>query len=127
MLDTNVVIATMRRNHRVGERLRQCRPGEIGLSAIVLHELYFGAVHSRRVRANLDALDEIELPIVPFDVDDARVAGNVRAALILAGTVIGPYDILIAAQALSRGLTLVTRNTREFSRVQGLRFEDWEA
>ncbi len=65
--------------------------------------------------------------MIPFDKEDAIAAGNIRATLALAGTPIGPFDTLIAGQALCRGLTLVTANTREFSRVEGLRVEDWSA
>ena len=64
---------------------------------------------------------------MPFDDVDARVAAEIRAVLRRAGTPIGPYDNLIAGQALARDLTLVTRNIREFERVQGLRLENWEA
>ena len=64
--------------------------------------------------------------MLEFDEDDARCAGEIRDLLRRAGTPIGPYDTLIAGQALARDLTLVTHNTREFSRVSGLRLEDWE-
>ena len=64
--------------------------------------------------------------ILPFDAEDARHAGEVRAALERAGTPIGGYDVLIAGQALARDLILVTHNMREFERVAGLRIEDWE-
>ena len=63
--------------------------------------------------------------MLPFDADDALAAGEVRTALELRGTPIGPYDVLIAGHALRHGATLVTANTREFSRVPGLMVEDW--
>ena len=64
--------------------------------------------------------------MIDFTVADARKAGEIRAVLAAAGTPIGPYDVLIAGQALARDVTLVIRNVREFSRVPGLRVEDWE-
>ena len=63
--------------------------------------------------------------MLSFDEEDARISGEIRAQLAKKGTPIGPYDVLIAGQALARGLTLVTANTREFSRVEGLRLVDW--
>lgn len=90
------------------------------------HELFYGAFRSRRSRTNLDRVDALRFPIVEFDGDDARQSGAIRAELAAQGTPIGPYDVLIAGQALNRGLTLVTRNLREFGRVAGLRVEDWE-
>lgn len=64
--------------------------------------------------------------MLEFDRDDARCAGSIRARLASAGQPIGPYDVLIAGQALARGLILVTRNTREFARVPDLQVENWE-
>lgn len=92
---------------------------------IVLHELYYGAFNSTKLEQNLDELSSFELPMLPFEMGDARVAGEVRAALRQLGTPIGAFDLLIAGQALARDLTIVTNNVREFSRVQGLRVEDW--
>lgn len=71
-------------------------------------------------------MEALQFTFLDFDKDDARRAGAVRAELATAGTLIGPYDLLIAGQALSRNLILITRNTREFSRVSGLQIEDWE-
>jgi tRNA(fMet)-specific endonuclease VapC len=96
------------------------------VSAIVTHELYFGAYRSSRMAENLARLDGLRLAVLDFDNEDARHAGEVRAALAAAGTPIGPYDVLIAGQALARGMTLVTRNMQEFQRVASLRAEDWE-
>ena len=127
LLDTNVVISWLARSNRlVILKAAQAR-GAAFLSSIVLHELNFGAFNSARVTENLKRFDAIDLPIIPFDADDARAAAELRATLRRAGTPIGPYDILIAGQALARDLTLVTNNTREFARVEGLRFEDWTA
>lgn len=98
------------------------------LCDIVKAELYFGAFKSTRRDENLALLDELGngFSSLPFDSSAARHFGQIRAELTKAGTPIGPYDIQIAAIALSKGLTLVTHNTREFSRVAGLNIEDWE-
>jgi tRNA(fMet)-specific endonuclease VapC len=74
----------------------------------------------------LAAYEELRLTILDFTAVDARKAAEIRAALAAGGTPIGPYDVLIAGQALQRGLVVVTRNTREFSRVPGLNVENWE-
>jgi tRNA(fMet)-specific endonuclease VapC len=66
-----------------------------------------------------------EIEALPFDVEDAYAAGQIRAVLTQAGTPIGPYDVMIAGTALARGLIVVAANTREFSRVAGLQLEDW--
>jgi len=86
-----------------------------------------GAFKSRHQRHNLDRLDRVHFPVLDFDRDDARQAGLIRAELSARGVPIEPYDVLIAGQAVARDLILVTRNTREFSRVPGLRIADWEA
>lgn len=128
LLDANAVIALIKSADSViARRARQYDPASVLISAIVTHELYFGAFKSVRVEENLARLGALRLEVIPFDKEDAIAAGNIRATLALAGTPIGPFDTLIAGQALCRGLTLVTANTREFSRVEGLRVEDWSA
>ena len=127
LLDTNAVIALLKGNPVLHERLRKYEPQDFGLSVIVAYELYFGASRSRRQAENLARVDGLRFEILDFTAADARSAGLVRAALAAAGTPIGPYDTLIAAQALSRGLVLITHNRREFSQVRGLKIEDWEA
>ncbi|MEO5938820.1 MAG: type II toxin-antitoxin system VapC family toxin [Sphingomonas sp.] len=123
--DTNILIAVITRRHpAVIRRMAELRD-DIGLSTIVLHELYFGAFNSARIESNLAELIALGLPVLPLDENDARTAGEIRARLKQAGTPIGPYDVLIAGQALARGLTVVTANRREFDRVQGLTVEDW--
>lgn len=132
-LDTNVVIAAInRRAPHVRERLLQnLADGVIvGVPAIVLFEIWYGIKKSTRPQRsanNLADFSAIDVIPWPFDADDAREAGDIRAALAHAGTPIGPYDILIAAQARRRGATLITANKREFSRVPGLTAEDWAA
>ena len=127
LLDANVVIALLNDSTSpAARRARQERPGDMALPAIVAHELYYGAFKSRRADRNVALSDALRFAILEFDTEDARQSGRIRAALAEQGTPIGPYDILIAGQALARDLTLVTHNTREFGRVPGLRVEDWE-
>lgn len=127
MLDTNAVIALLKdRTSTIGLRARQHRPTDIAISAIVAHELFYGAFKSQRVQHNVALVDELQFEVLEFDREDARRAGEVRAALALKGTPIGPYDVLIAGQALARNMTLVTHNLGEFMRVPGLLLEDWE-
>ena len=126
LLDTNAVIAVMAGKTAVTGRLRQQALRDVAVSSIVIHELRYGASKSARQAENHARIDALRFEIVPFAAEDARQAGEVRAALKRAGTPIGAYDLLIAGQALAQDLILVTHNTREFERVAGLRFEDWE-
>lgn len=127
LLDTNAVIALLKNSSpSLAERLRQCAPGEVCVSSIVIHELYYGAYKSQRQQRNLEVLDRLAFEVLEFSREDARQAGRVRAELAQLGTPVGPYDALIAGQASQRGLVLVTRNGREFTRVKDLRWEDWE-
>ena len=96
------------------------------MSAIAAHELYFGAFKSRRVMHHVALVDALPFVVLDFDKEDSRIAGEVRALLASRGMPIGPYDVLIAAQAKARELILVTHNTHEFGRVPGLRIEDWQ-
>ena len=97
------------------------------MSTVVLHELVWGAYKSDRVETNLERIRGLRLPILEFGDEDAHAAGQIRAELNRKGTPIGPYDLLIAGQALARGLTVVTGNLREYGRVEGLAVEDWAA
>src|SRR3954471_16102239 len=130
-LDINMAFNVMNRRtpsvrHRLAEQLRMGT--EIGLPAIALFELRYGRARSDR-QAEVDRLlAEFLAPgidILPFDAEDAAHAGDIRAHLENRGTPIGHYDYLIAAQARRRAATLVTLNTREFSRVPGLMVTDW--
>jgi tRNA(fMet)-specific endonuclease VapC len=93
---------------------------------VVLHELYYGAFKSQRVEKNVARVDGLQFPVLEFDQEDARQAGEIRAHLASRRTPIGPYDVLIAGQAKARKLTLVTHNTTEFQRVPSLKVEDWK-
>jgi tRNA(fMet)-specific endonuclease VapC len=127
LLDTNAVIALLNdARSPVALRAKALRPSEVAVSAVVAHELYYGAFKSRRAAHNVALLDALPLEILPFDREDARQAGAIRAQLAGAGQPIGPYDVLIAGQALARQLVLVTHNANEFRRVAGLAVEDWQ-
>jgi tRNA(fMet)-specific endonuclease VapC len=126
LLDANAMIGLLNRSSaKLEANVREHPASEIGISAIVIHELYYGAFKSQRVDENLERLGLVRLETVSLDREDAAAAGKIRAALKKAGTPIGPYDFLIAGQALARGLTLITNNVREFQRIEGLMLEDW--
>jgi tRNA(fMet)-specific endonuclease VapC len=128
LLDANAVITLLEnRSAGLARRVRQHAVSDIAISSIVLHELYFGAFKSRRVTENAHRVNALLFEVLEFDKEDARQAGEVRALLAGAGSPIGPYDVLIAGQAISRNRVVVTRNTREFARVPGLQIENWEA
>lgn len=128
LLDTNACVDYLTGRHpRVVARLQSSSPEDLCLSSVVVAELRYGADHSSRRRAHharIDALLE-EIECLDFDVRAAASYGRVRAGLEAVGTPIGPNDMLIAAHALSRGLTVVTDNVREFRRVKGLKVENW--
>ena len=127
LLDTNAVIALLNdTTSKLAQRARREQPADVFISAIVAHELFYGAFKSRRKARNAGAIDALQFAVVEFDKEDARQAGEIRAVLTSMGKPIGPYDVLIAGQALSRNLTLVTNNTREFGRVPKLKIEDWQ-
>jgi tRNA(fMet)-specific endonuclease VapC len=131
LLDTNAVVALLRsRPAGVRERYREAqKSGDyLAVSSVVLFELWYGVEKSGRIQENTERLRVLlsgDLDLLDFDDEDAQTAGRVRAALEKIGTPIGAYDQLIAGQALRRGLTVVTANTSEFSRVAGLSWEDW--
>jgi tRNA(fMet)-specific endonuclease VapC len=129
LLDTNAWIQFLNgRSEGVRSRLERTRPEEIHLCSVVKAELVYGALKSARPAENLNRLRGIveRFASLPFDDAAAEAYGAIRTRLERAGTPIGPNDLLIAAIALSRGLTVVTHNTGEFQRVEGLLWEDWE-
>ena len=128
LLDTNAVIALIgRKSDALLTRVIGSDEGSIGLSTIVMHELYYGAYKSAKISYNLETLRLFmtDFPAVGFEREDALASGEIRAALAAKGTPIGPYDVLIAAQAKTRDLVLITNNLGELRRVDGLRVEDW--
>src|SRR5260370_19841506 len=130
-LDTNVVIAAInQREPRVRRRLERAlvEGVSVGIPAIVLYEMWYGIKKSARPQANAAVLATfLTLDVMPwpFEPEDAEEAGDIRAALEHAGTPIGPYDVLVSAQARRRSAVLITANEREFARVPGLKTEDW--
>lgn len=128
LIDTDIAIgASTGRNAKAARQVLNSREGEIALSMIVLHELYFGAYRSSRVALNEVAVGRFaqSFIVLPFEASDARHAGDIRAVLRGTGSTIGPLDTLIAGQARARGLILVSANVREFARVPGLDVVDW--
>jgi len=126
LLDANAVVGLLGGNAGLLAGVRRQSPRDIGIPAVAAHELFYGAYKSRRQAHNLALLDGLQLEVLEFDKEDARLAGKIRAALAALGTPIGPYDVLIAGQARARDLVLVTHNVGEFSRVRGLRVKDWQ-
>jgi tRNA(fMet)-specific endonuclease VapC len=128
LLDANAVIALLNdATSRPAQRARREKPGDVAISAIVAHELFYGAFKSRRATQNVALIDALQFAMLEFDGEDARQAGEVRAFLAAKGTPIGPYDVLIAGQAMARDMILITHNRDEFGRVPGLRIEDWQS
>lgn len=133
LLDTNAVIALLKNEPAIfRKRLRRTvsKGAAIAVSSIVLYELWYGVARSARRRENGERLRVFlsgGITVSAFSEEDAMTAGDLRATLEGAGTPIGPYDVLIAAQALRSNATLVTANVSEFGRVPGLQWQDWTA
>ncbi len=131
LLDTNACIALINgRPESVRRRFDRAvtRGDEITTSSIVLFELWYGVAKSARLKTNAERLATFvggPIEVLEFSVQDAEEAGRVRALLEASGTPIGAYDVLIAGQALRLGATLVTANSVEFSRIKGIRIQDW--
>ncbi|BDZ41983.1 ribonuclease VapC [Paraoerskovia sediminicola] len=127
LLDTNILIALLRRRADAARPRLRAAEGRIAVSTISEAELDYGIERSRHAEQNRQAVDELLslVEVVPFDSTAAMHAGRVRAVLADRGEPIGPYDTLLAGHARSLGLVMVTNNVREFSRVPGLEVEDW--
>lgn len=127
MLDTNIVIYTMKNRPQQVKLRFQKHHGQIGISTVTLGELVFGAEHSQQVERNLADIEAMaaRLEVLPFDDKAAYHFGQVRAVLYRSGNPIGPYDMMIAGHARACGLKLVTNNVKEFECVPGLLIEDW--
>jgi len=127
VLDTNTLIYFFRGEGNVGKEILSRSPSDIGIPSIVLYELEVGIAKSTSPRKRLGQLEELTavLQTLPFGAAEARVSAAIRSNLEKKGRPIGPYDVLIAGTAKACNATLVTRNTREFKRVQGLALEDW--
>ena len=129
LLDTNVCVVFLNgRSDSVRDRLISTPIEDMAVCSVVKAELFYSAMRSNNPTKPLERQQEfLERSVsLPFADDAALLFGQIRASLASAGTPIGAYDLQIAAIALANNLTLVTHNTREFERVDGLRLEDWE-
>lgn len=128
MLDTNICIYIIKQKPaKVLKRFSQYSPGDIFISSITLAELRYGVEKSLHIQQNHDALSGFIVPleIAAFDEKSAEEYGKVRAQLEKKGQLIGSMDMLIASNALSLNLTLVTNNVKEFRRIKKLKVVDW--
>lgn len=128
LLDTNICIYIINKNPRqVVDKIKSYRPHQIKLSSISMGELEYGISNSQQRDKNRQALLHFSsaFDIVEFDDNDAEIFGLIRANLERRGLIIGPYDMQIAAQAMTRDLTLVTNNTSEFSIIPHLKLANW--
>lgn len=128
LLDTNAWIALLKNHTAVVEGVRRAGLDALYLCSPVWSELWFGACKSQRIAENQARIRELvaHVPSLPFDDRAAEHCGEIRALLAREGRPIGPYDLQIAAIARAANLCLVTRNVLEFSRVPGLRIENWQ-
>ena len=127
LLDTNTCIFLMKGNAAVVDHFLNSRESGIAISSITAAELYYGVFNSQNVEKNNANLLNffIGISILDFDSAAAIEYGRIRAALRKLGTPIGQMDMLIAAQAKSKGYTLITDNICEFERIEGLQIENW--
>ena len=129
LLDTNVCVVYLNgRSSSVRDRLLATCAEDMAVCSVVKAELFYGAFRSNHPQRTLERQQAFlsQFVSLPFQDEDALLAAHIRAKLAKAGTPIGSYDLQIAAIALANDLTLVTHNTREFERVEGLQIEDWE-
>ena len=130
LLDTNSCVDHLRkgRGSNITARLAAAVPRGVALCSVVMAELLYGAHRSVRKTQTLIQVQSFcrQFQSLPFDDQAAEEYGLIRAHLASLGTPIGPNDLMIASIALANGLTVVTHNTSEFSRVPGLKFEDWQ-
>ncbi len=129
LLDTNVLIAVSKRRPGLAERLAELRASDMLLSSVVLAEIEYGIEKSSKPDLNRQVYDALlrGFDVIDFGATAARHYGALRAGLERQGQVIGPNDMMIAAQAIAVNAVLVTDNVGEFSRVQGLSIENWLA
>lgn len=128
MLDTDICIYLKKRRPAcIAERFRQLRHGEVVISMITYGELFSGALKSQEKEAAIANVKRLaaRLPVQSMRVEVAEVYASIRSDLERKGCLIGGNDLWIAAQAVALDLTLVTNNIKEFSRIDGLRFENW--
>jgi tRNA(fMet)-specific endonuclease VapC len=128
LLDTNICIYLIKkRPPEVFERFQQIQMKQLHIPTIVLFELHYGIEKNNSQRRNLAALEQFTAPlsVVDFTIEAAKKVVKIRNNLEKLGKPIGAYDVQIAAIALSLNMTLLTNNTREFERIEGLKIENW--
>jgi len=127
VLDTNTLIYFFKGEGNVGERFLSKSPKEIAIPSIVLYKLETGIRKSNYPSKRITQLKNLTsiIKILPFGIEEAQISAKIRAELEQKGTPIGPYDTLIAGITLYNNGTLVTRNLKEFKRVDGLLAENW--
>lgn len=127
MLDTDIVIYTIKHRPEAARIAFKKRAGQMCISTVTWGELVYGAEKSSQPERNLADIEGLaaRLDVMPFDLPAATHVGQLRVELYRAGKPIGPYDMMIAGHARALGLVLVTNNLREFERVPGLRLENW--
>jgi len=128
LLDTNICIYIIKKKpEEVIKRFLKMKPDSIGISSITVSELYYGVAKSSKPNENTIALEQFILPltVINYNKEDSIAYGKLRARLEQKGKLIGAMDMLIAAQALSRDLILVTNNGREFKKIEELSTENW--
>jgi tRNA(fMet)-specific endonuclease VapC len=128
LLDTNAIsVWATRRSPQFLNKVTHINPKELGICSIVKMELLYGLELRPGLKWSTSVRGLIaQFEVLAFDEQSAHHASKIRAKLKLQGTAIGRYDVLIAATAVANGLTVVTHNTREFSRVEGLMVQDWQ-
>ena len=128
MLDTNICIYIIKKKpENVIKKFLKTKPDSICISSITVSELYFGVAKSSKPNENTIALEQFILPltIIDFNKEDSIAYGKLMAKLEQKGKLIGAMDMLIAAQAISRDLVLITNNEKEFIKIDGLIIENW--
>ena len=127
LLDTDTCIGVLRQRPGMVQRLSQVAPTDCCVSMVTVYELFCGLAMAQDPAKERQKVERFVSAIIelPLDRAGAESAANVRAELERQGTPIGPYDLLIAGQAVAGGLTLVTNNVREFQRVSGIKLESW--
>ena len=127
-LDTNICIYYLKGSYpKLKQKLLSFNPDTIVIPVITKAELLHGAEKSKQKEDNLKKINQFLLPfkIVDFTDSDASVYASIRSELEKKGTIIGPNDLIIASIVLSNNGTLVTKNVKEFSRIKGLKIENW--
>lgn len=127
LLDTDTCIGVLRQHPGMVQRLSQIAPTDCAVSMVTVYELFCGLAKARHPAKERQKVERFVSAIIelPLDRPGAEAAAGIRAELERQGASIGPYDLLIAGQAVASGLTLVTNNVREFQRVSGIRLESW--